>query len=70
MRRLEETRGIAPQGLVASPDGRTLYYVDAGALYAVDTEKGASQNAAGGQRRRARRAGPGCSSSRSTSPTA
>jgi Tol biopolymer transport system component len=41
VRRLEETRGIAPQGLVASPDGRTLYYVNAGALYAIDAEKGA-----------------------------
>ena len=41
VRRLEETRGIAPQGLVASPDGRTLYYVNAGALYAIDVEKGA-----------------------------
>jgi serine/threonine protein kinase/sugar lactone lactonase YvrE len=41
VRRLEDTRGIAPQGLVASPDGRTLYYVNAGALYAVDSEKGA-----------------------------
>jgi len=41
VRRLEETRGIAPQGLVAAPDGRTLYYVNAGALYAIDAEKGA-----------------------------
>jgi serine/threonine protein kinase len=40
VRRLEETRGIAPQGLVAAPDGRTLYYVNAGSLYAVDAEKG------------------------------
>ena len=40
VRRLEDTRGIAPQGLVAAPDGRTLYYVNAGALYAVDAEKG------------------------------
>ncbi|HKD20118.1 MAG TPA: protein kinase [Thermoanaerobaculia bacterium] len=41
VRRLEDTRGIAPQGLVAAPDGRTLYYVNAGALYAVDSERGA-----------------------------
>jgi serine/threonine protein kinase/Tol biopolymer transport system component len=40
VRRIEETRGIAPQGLVAAPDGRTLYYVNAGSLYAVDVEKG------------------------------
>jgi Tol biopolymer transport system component len=40
VRRLEETRGIAPQGLVASPDGRTLYYVNAGSLFAVDVEGG------------------------------
>jgi hypothetical protein len=40
VRRLEETRGIAPQGLVAAPDGRTLYYVNAGSLYAVDVERG------------------------------
>jgi len=40
VRRLEETRGIAPQSLVASPDGRTLYYVNAGSLFSVDVEKG------------------------------
>jgi hypothetical protein len=40
VRRLEATRGIAPQGLVASPDGKTLYYVDAGSLYAIGVEGG------------------------------
>jgi hypothetical protein len=40
VRRLEATRGIAPQGLVASPDGRTLYYVNGGFLYAIATEGG------------------------------
>jgi len=40
VRRLEATRGIAPQGLVASPDGKTLYYVDAGSLYAISVEGG------------------------------
>jgi hypothetical protein len=41
VRRLEATKGIAPQSLVASPDGRTLYYVNAGSLFAVDIEGGA-----------------------------
>jgi hypothetical protein len=40
VRRLEETRGIAPPGLVASPDGRTLYYVNAGSLFSVGVEGG------------------------------
>ena len=40
VRRLEETRGIAPQSLVASPDGRTLYYVNAGTLFAIGAEGG------------------------------
>ncbi len=41
VRRIEETRGIAPQSLVASPDGRTLYYVNAGSLFSVGIEGGA-----------------------------
>jgi hypothetical protein len=41
VKRLEATRGIAPQGLVASPDGRTLFYVDAGSLFSIDVESGA-----------------------------
>ena len=40
VRRLEATRGIAPQSLVASPDGKTLYYVNAGSLFSVDIEGG------------------------------
>jgi serine/threonine protein kinase len=40
VKRLEATRGIAPQGLVASPDGKTLYYVNAGSLFSVDIEGG------------------------------
>jgi hypothetical protein len=40
VRRLEETRGIMPQSLVASPDGQTLYYVNAGTLFAVPVEGG------------------------------
>ncbi len=44
VRRLEETRGIAPQGLVASPDGKTLYYVNAGSLFAVGIEGGKPRN--------------------------
>ena len=39
VRRLEATRGIAPQGLVASPDGRTLYYVNAGSLFCDRTSR-------------------------------
>jgi serine/threonine protein kinase len=41
VRRLDATKGIAPQSLVASPDGRTLYYVNAGSLFSVDIEEGA-----------------------------
>jgi serine/threonine protein kinase len=41
VKRLEATRGIAPQSLVASPDGRTLFYVNAGALFSIDIEGGA-----------------------------
>jgi len=44
VRRLEATRGIAPQSLVASPDGKTLYYVNAGSLFAVDLEGGKPRN--------------------------
>ena len=44
VRRLEETKGIAPQSLVASPDGRTLYYVNAGSLFAVGVEGGKPRN--------------------------
>jgi len=40
VRRLEETRGIMPQSLVSSPDGQTLYYVNAGTLFAVPVEGG------------------------------
>ena len=40
VRRLEATKGIAPQSLVASPDGRTLYYVDSGSLFSIDVEGG------------------------------
>jgi serine/threonine protein kinase/sugar lactone lactonase YvrE len=40
VRRLEETRGIMPQSLVASPDGQTLYYVNAGTLFSVPVEGG------------------------------
>ena len=40
VRRLEATKGIAPQSLVASPDGKTLYYVDSGSLFAIDVEGG------------------------------
>ncbi len=40
VRRLEETRGIMPQSLVASPDGRTLYYVNAGTLFSVPIDGG------------------------------
>jgi eukaryotic-like serine/threonine-protein kinase len=40
VRRLEASRGIAPQSLVASPDGKTLYYVNAGSLFAIGVEGG------------------------------
>ncbi len=44
VRRLESTRGITPQSLVASPDGRTLYYVNGGSLFAIGVEGGAPRN--------------------------
>jgi serine/threonine protein kinase len=44
VRRLEATRGIAPQSLAASPDGKTLYYVNAGSLFAVGIEGGKPRN--------------------------
>ncbi len=44
VRRLEETSGIAPQSLVTSPDGKTLYYVNAGSLFAVGIEGGQPRN--------------------------
>ena len=40
LKRLEATRGISPQSLVASPDGRTLFYVDSGSLFSIDVESG------------------------------
>jgi tRNA A-37 threonylcarbamoyl transferase component Bud32/Tol biopolymer transport system component len=40
VKRLESTTGAVPQGLAASPDGRTLYYVDAGSVFSVDIDKG------------------------------
>ena len=42
VRRLEASRGTAPQSLAASPDGATLYYVDAGSLYSVPVAGGAA----------------------------
>jgi serine/threonine protein kinase len=44
VRWLDGTRGIAPQSLVASPDGKTLYYVNAGSLFAVGVQGGAPRN--------------------------
>jgi eukaryotic-like serine/threonine-protein kinase len=44
VRRIEATRGIAPQSLVASPDGRTLYYVNAGSLFSIGLEGGEPRN--------------------------
>jgi serine/threonine protein kinase len=40
VRRLEATKGIAPQSLVAAPDGKTLYYVNAGSLFSIGIEGG------------------------------
>ncbi len=44
VRRLEATRGIVPQSLAASPDGRTIYYVSAGSLFAIGVEGGEPRN--------------------------
>jgi len=40
VKRLEASSGAAPQSLAASPDGKTLYYIDAGSLFAIDTDGG------------------------------
>ncbi len=40
VRRLETSSGTAPQSLAALPDGKTLYYVDAGFLYSMDIDGG------------------------------
>jgi hypothetical protein len=41
LRRFEATTGAAPQTLAASPDGKTLFYPEAGDLYALDVDSGA-----------------------------
>ncbi len=41
LHRLPGTEGAAPQGLAASPDGRTVYYPDRGSLWAVEVDGGA-----------------------------
>lgn len=38
LRRIEGSRGAAPSSLASSPDGKTLYYIDAGSLFALDLE--------------------------------
>jgi len=40
VRRLEAARGALPQALASSPDGKTLFYVHAGWLHAMDLEGG------------------------------
>ncbi|MGH9399517.1 MAG: protein kinase domain-containing protein [Thermoanaerobaculia bacterium] len=40
VKRLEASSGAAPQSLAAAPDGRTLYYIDAGSLFTIDMEGG------------------------------
>jgi hypothetical protein len=41
VKRFEETRGATPIALAASPDGKALYYVDAGFLYRLELAGGA-----------------------------
>ena len=41
LRRFEATSGVAPQTLAPSPDGKTVYYADAGDVYALDAASGA-----------------------------
>jgi hypothetical protein len=43
VKRLEASSGASPQSLAASPDGRTLYYIDAGSLFTIDLEGGPSR---------------------------
>jgi hypothetical protein len=38
VRRLPGTEGAAPQGLAASPDGKSVYYPDRGALWAIEVD--------------------------------
>ena len=40
VKRLEASSGAAPQSITAAPDGRALYYIDAGSLYSIDIEGG------------------------------
>ena len=40
VKRLDASNGATPQSLAASPDGKTVYYVDQGSLFAIDTEGG------------------------------
>jgi hypothetical protein len=40
VKRLDASSGAAPQSLAASPNGKTLYYVDSGSLFAIDTDGG------------------------------
>ena len=40
LKRFEATTGAAPQTLAASPDGRTLYYADAGEIWSLDVSSG------------------------------
>ena len=40
LRRFEATSGVAPQTLAPSADGKTLYYADAGDVYALDVASG------------------------------
>ena len=40
VRRLDASTGVSPQSLAVSPDGRTIYYVDAGSLFSISAEGG------------------------------
>ncbi|HEV8267318.1 MAG TPA: hypothetical protein VGR00_03760, partial [Thermoanaerobaculia bacterium] len=43
VKRFEELKGLVPLALAASPDGKMLYYVDAGSLFSLDVASGASK---------------------------
>lgn len=40
LKRFEETRNVLSRSLAATPDGKTLFFIDSGTLHSIDTETG------------------------------
>ena len=38
VKRIEASSGLSPQSFAASPDGRSLYFIESGSLFVLDTE--------------------------------